>query len=62
MQVFSRGVDEGLVIGESIFVTVLDVQDDHVRLSIETPNESPSYREHTLFLEPAEGTYEPLSL
>ena len=58
MQVISRRVHEGLVIGDDIFVTVLEIQEDHVRLGISSPNESPSYWEQTLFCEAAERTGE----
>lgn len=51
MQVFQRGVDESLVIGSEVVVTVLDVQDGCVRLGITDPNSTPSYREETLYLE-----------
>jgi len=54
MQLISCRVNEGLVIDNEISVTVLDVQDDHVRLGISSPNDSPSYREETLFCEAAE--------
>lgn len=58
MQLISCRVNEGLVIDHEISVTVLDVQDDHVRLGISSPNDSPSYREETLFCEAAECTPE----
>lgn len=58
MQLISCRVNEGLVIDNEISVTVLDVQDDHVRLGISSPNDSPSYREETLFCEVAERTPE----
>jgi carbon storage regulator CsrA len=50
MRVFLRGVNEGLVIDHEMEVVVLEIQPDHVRLAITTPNETPSYREETLFL------------
>ncbi len=55
MQVFSRGVNEGLVIGEDIYVTVLDIYEDRVRLGISSPNNCPSYWEQTLYVEEAEN-------
>ena len=58
MQVISRRVNEGLIIGENIFVKVLDVQEDHVRLGISSPNDYPSYWEETLYCEPAETAQE----
>ncbi|MBT4866395.1 MAG: carbon storage regulator [Planctomycetaceae bacterium] len=54
----TRQVNEGLVIGEDIHVTVLDIRADHVRLAISSPNDQPSYWEETLFWEPAEATRE----
>jgi|GEM_PF-1108330 len=54
MQVISRRVNEGLVIDNEIFVTVLDIYDDHVRLAISSPRNSPSYWEQSLYLDPQE--------
>ena len=51
MKVFSRREDEGLVIGDDIAVTVLQIQNDRVRLAIACPRLSPSYWEETLFLQ-----------
>jgi carbon storage regulator CsrA len=48
MQVISRSENEAIVIDNRIIVTVLEVADDFVRLSIETPNEDPSYREELI--------------
>ena len=48
MLLMTRQVNEGLVIGDDIHVTVLDIYDDHVRLAISSPNDEPSYREETL--------------
>jgi len=62
MHVFSRCVNEGLVIGENIFVTVLAVEDDHVRLGISSPNETPPYWEHTLYLDSTEEALEELQV
>ena len=58
MQVVSCRVNEGLVIDHEISVTVLDVQQTHVRLGISSPNERPSYREETLFCESVEPAAE----
>ena len=58
MEIESLGVNEGLVINESIHVTVLDIREDHVRLSISSPNHRPSYREYTLCWENAEQAAE----
>lgn len=50
MRVYTRGVDEGLVIGSNVQVNVLEVQTDCVRLAIIDPDASPSYREEVLYL------------
>ena len=54
----SRRVNEGLVIGEEIHVTVLDICEDHVRLAISSPNDMPSYWEQTLYWEHEESPHE----
>ena len=59
MQIISRRVNESLVIGDEIHVTVLEIRDDHVRLAISSPSECPSYWEETVYWEQAE-TPEPL--
>lgn len=46
--------NEGVVIGDDIYVTVLDIHEDRVRLAISSPNRFPSYREETLYLEQTE--------
>lgn len=50
MQIISRSVNEGLVIGNDIRVTILEIQGRKVRLSIETPKQAPFYREEVLDL------------
>jgi carbon storage regulator len=50
MRVYTRGVDEGLVIGNNVQVNVLEVQTDCVRLAIIDPDASPAYREEVLYL------------
>ena len=50
MRVYTRGVDEGLMIGNNVQVNVLEVQTDCVRLAIIDPNASPTYREEVLYL------------
>lgn len=50
MRVYTRGVDEGLMIGKNVQVNVLEVQADCVRLAIIDPDASPSYREEVLYL------------
>jgi len=51
MQIFQRGVNESLVIGCDVVVTVLNIQPSCVRLGIHDPNSFPAYWEETLFLE-----------
>lgn len=53
-----RRKNEGVVIGESIHVTVLDIRANQVRLAISSPNEEPSYWEETLHWQPAEAQRE----
>ena len=50
MRVYTRGVDEGLVIGNNVQVNVLEVQTDCVRLAIIDPDAFPAYREEVLYL------------
>jgi carbon storage regulator CsrA len=50
MRVYTRGVDEGLVIGKSLQINVLEVQSNCVRLAIIDPDASPTYREEMLYL------------
>jgi len=54
MQMITRRVNEGLVIGNDIHVTVLDICEDCVRLAISSPNRIPPYREETLYWDAAE--------
>ena len=49
MRIISCREDEGLVIGDEIRVTVLQIRSDSVRLAIWCPQLTPSYREETLF-------------
>ncbi len=51
MQVFQRGVNESLVIGREVVITVLDIQPHCVRIGVRDPEASPSYYEETLFLD-----------
>jgi carbon storage regulator CsrA len=55
MHIFQRGVDESLVIGDDVTVTVLDVQPDSVRLGINDPNQFPAYWEETLYFNTPAG-------
>jgi carbon storage regulator len=44
MYVFSRKKNEQLVIGDDVFVTVVEIRGDKVRLGIENPREMPVHR------------------
>ena len=50
MRVYTRGINEGLMVGTGVQVNVLEVQGDRVRLAIIDPDSSPTYREEVLFL------------
>ncbi|MGQ0635521.1 MAG: carbon storage regulator [Planctomycetaceae bacterium] len=54
-QTISRRENEGIVIGDDIFVTVLKVRLNHVLLGISCPRRTPSYWEETLSWEPEES-------
>ncbi len=54
MQMITRRVNEGLVIGNDIHVTVLDICKEYVRLAISSPHNTPSYWEQTLYWDEAE--------
>jgi carbon storage regulator CsrA len=54
MQMITRRVNEGLVIENDIHVTVLDICQDYVRIAISSPNNTPPYREETLYWDEAE--------
>lgn len=60
MKVISRRENEGLVIGDDIFVTVLQVHLNHVRLAISCARMTPSYWEETLWVEAEQA--EPIEL
>ena len=65
MQMITRRVNEALVIGDDIHVTVLYICDDYVRLAISSPKNDPSYWEQTLYWDEArqeEVTAEPALL
>lgn len=51
MQIISRRENEAIVIDNDIVVTVLEFEDDFVRLAIESPHEEPFYREEVIHLE-----------
>ena len=44
MLVLTRKVNESLVIGEDVVITVVDIKGDKVRLGIEAPKEIPVAR------------------
>jgi len=62
MLIFSRRANEGVVIGDNISVTVLEVGEDHVRLAVSSSGDSPCYEEHVLYLASAEQEYEELQV
>lgn len=45
MLVLSRKIDERIMIGDSITLLVIDVDNDKVRLGIEAPRDVPVHRE-----------------
>ena len=58
MHLISRRENEGVVIGDHIYVTVLEIREDHVRMSISSSDTCPFYREETLYLDRAENLCE----
>jgi carbon storage regulator CsrA len=58
MRVYTRGVDEALVIGRTVKVSILEVQTTCVRLAINDPNATPAYREEVLYLPSDDGDCE----
>ena len=55
MNIVSRRENEGLVIGEDIFVTVLQIRNNYVRFAISCARLTPSYWEETLFFSSEEA-------
>ncbi|MBO8126911.1 MAG: carbon storage regulator CsrA [Firmicutes bacterium] len=45
MLVLTRKVDESIIIGDNIKITVVDVRNDQVKLGITAPREIPVHRE-----------------
>ena len=45
MLVLTRGVNESIMIGRDVVITVLEVRGDHVRIGIEAPRDVPVHRE-----------------
>ena len=62
MQTFTRQVNQGLVIGDNLHVTVLEIHEDHVRIAIECPESEPSYWEEILYVERARNTRRPVEV
>ena len=48
MLVLTRKVDERIVIGDNIVITVVEVRGDKVRLGIEAPPEVPVHRQEII--------------
>jgi carbon storage regulator CsrA len=57
MQILQRGINQSVVIGEDLVVTVLEIQPSFVRLGINDPNSNPAYREETLFVNDDEDDF-----
>lgn len=51
MHIISRGTNESILIGEHTVVKVLEVFEDHVRISVETPGAEPAYWEKDVYLD-----------
>lgn len=64
MRLMTREVNQGVIIGENVHVTVLEIRGNTVRLGISCPRaEYPSisdYREETLLIELPDSSAEPL--
>jgi hypothetical protein len=58
MQEYLCGVDDSLVVGGNMEITVLEVHDDHVRLGISLSGPEPSYREENVYLAGAQSSCE----
>ena len=44
MLILSRKLDESIVIGDNIVITIVDIRGDKVRLGIDAPKEVPVHR------------------
>ena len=53
MLVLSRGIDEGIMIGDNICVTVVRINGGVIRIGIEAPKETPILRGEHLLEPPA---------
>lgn len=51
MHIFQQGVNESLMIGTNVVVTVLEITPCCVRLAVRNPEATPSYREETIYLD-----------
>lgn len=45
MLVLSRHINERIVIGDDVVITVVDIRGDKVRIGIEAPNDTPVHRQ-----------------
>lgn len=45
MLVLTRKIDESIIIGDNIKITIVDVRNDQVKLGISAPREIPVHRE-----------------
>jgi carbon storage regulator CsrA len=55
MEVISRRVNETVVVGEETHITVLKIYDDHVRLAIRSPNQTPCFWEQDVYVNQPSG-------
>ncbi len=62
MQVYQRGLNQSLIIGHDVVVTVLDIQPHCVRISIQDPEAIPPYWEETLYLDDGDTETDDLTL
>jgi len=51
MRILESAVDQTILVGKGIEVTVLEISAVSVRLGITTPTLDPSYREETIYLD-----------
>ena len=58
MITIDRRENESFIIDNEIEVTVLEVCPDRIRLAISAPDDTPSYREETLYLNEADAPQE----
>jgi carbon storage regulator CsrA len=55
MHIIQRGINQSLIIGRDMVVTVLEIQPTYVRLGIHDPNSVPAYRVETLYFDQGEA-------